>query len=104
MSPLFRDPNAGRAPRAPARTTTEKRPKRVSRASKRDKYWTDRIANAENGFIALGDACSWLRAELYRIERDRPNDAEQLAAYYAQQLAEAARTAHKMKVTRAATA
>jgi hypothetical protein len=98
---LFKDPNAGRAPRAPARTT-ETRPKKRTRTAKRNDYWTNRVNTAANGFIGLGDACSWLRAELYRIEETRPADAEPLAQYYALQIAEFARTAHKMKAARAA--
>jgi hypothetical protein len=99
---LFRDPSAGHAPRARTLAPNQ-RPKRRARAARREQYWNSQIAAAPDGFAALAIVYDWIRAELYRVEEERPGaDAEQIARHLATQLAQFATSIRKSKSSSAA--
>lgn len=93
-----KDPNAGRAPRA----VTNQRPRRKARAARRDAFHADEVAFAPNGFVALSTAYDWIRAELQRVEEDRPGEAERIARQLAVQLAQYAPSIRKSRGSSAA--
>lgn len=94
--PLRMVPNAGGAGRARPRTTAT-RPKRESRAAKREKFYIAEIEAAPEMLDALAISFDWLRGEIKKLMDTRPDDVEWIAWHCTQQIANLARSVHKAK-------